>query len=104
MFCRRCADLLSQAQHHVTRARRIEDEERVLQEKQLKEREFSKMKQMEEEVCIYMYMYSIITSKIMCMNYKMIQSYDFNIELIVHFRYPTRIMKALIVLNPRCHD
>lgn len=48
---RRCADLLSQAQHHVTRARRTEDEERVLLEKQQKEREILRMKQLEEEVC-----------------------------------------------------
>jgi RNA polymerase-associated protein CTR9 len=42
--------LLSQAQHHVTRARKIEDEERNLREKQEREIEFLKQKQIEKEL------------------------------------------------------
>ena len=48
--CRRCSDLLSQAQQLVSRARKVEDEERELQEKQEKEREAIRKKQLEEEV------------------------------------------------------
>ena len=47
---RKCADYLSQAQHHVARARKVDDEERQLRERQEKEREIIKQKQLEEEV------------------------------------------------------
>lgn len=47
---RKCADYLSQAQHHVARARKVDDEERLLREKQEKEREVIRQKQIEEEV------------------------------------------------------
>ena len=47
---RRCADLLSQAQHHVARARKMEDEEREQREKQEREREAIRSKHLEEEV------------------------------------------------------
>ncbi|XP_011403140.1 PREDICTED: RNA polymerase-associated protein CTR9 homolog [Amphimedon queenslandica] len=46
---KRCADLLSQAQHHVARARKSEDEERELREKQEKEMETLRQKQIEQE-------------------------------------------------------
>lgn len=49
---RKCADYLSQAQHHLARARRIDDEERTLREKQEREREALRQKQLEEEVCV----------------------------------------------------
>ena len=48
---RKCADYLSQAQHHLARARRVDDEERSIREKQEREREAIRQKQMEEEVC-----------------------------------------------------
>ena len=48
---RKCADYLSQAQHHLARARRIDDEERTLREKQEREQEALRQKQVEEEVC-----------------------------------------------------
>ena len=51
---RRCADLLSQAQHHVSRARKMEDEEREQREKQEREREEIISKHLEEEVDRYM--------------------------------------------------
>ena len=54
MYCRRCSDLLSQAQQHVSRARKVEDEERELRERQEKEREAIRNKQMEEEVSKYL--------------------------------------------------
>ncbi|XP_071509624.1 RNA polymerase-associated protein CTR9 homolog [Diadema antillarum] len=45
---KQCADLLSQAQYHVQRARRQDEEERALREKQEKEREALRLKQEEE--------------------------------------------------------
>ena len=47
----KCADYLSQAQHHLARARRVDDDERALREKQEREREALRAKQQEEEVC-----------------------------------------------------
>ena len=46
----KCADFLSQAQHHLARARKVDDEERALKEKQEKERGELARKHMEEEV------------------------------------------------------
>ena len=48
---RQCLDLLSQAQYHVARARKIDEEERALRKKQEEEREAIKRKQQEQEVC-----------------------------------------------------
>jgi RNA polymerase-associated protein CTR9 len=47
---RKCADFLSQAQHHLARARRVDDEERSIKERQELERERMAKKQQEEEV------------------------------------------------------
>lgn len=47
---RQCQDLLSQAQYHVARARRVDEEERQLRRKQEDERTAFKMRQMEEQV------------------------------------------------------
>jgi hypothetical protein len=47
---RQCQDLLSQAQYHVARARRVDEEERQLRRKQEEEREAFRLKQMEEQV------------------------------------------------------
>ena len=47
---RKCADYLSQAQHHLTRARRVDDEERTLRERQERGREAVRTKLIEEEV------------------------------------------------------
>ena len=47
---RQCQDLLSQAQYHVARARRVDEEERQLRRKQEEEREAFRMKQKEEQV------------------------------------------------------
>ena len=46
----KCADYLSQAQHHLSRARRVDDQERIIKEKQDKEREALKTKQLQEDV------------------------------------------------------
>ena len=46
---RKCADYLSQAQHHVSRARKVDDEERLMRERQEKERELIRQKHIEEE-------------------------------------------------------
>merc|ERR1712045_826190 len=45
---RQCQDLLSQAQYHVARARKIDEEERTLRKKQQEEREKFRKAQMEE--------------------------------------------------------
>ncbi len=47
---RKCADYLSQAQQHLSRARRVDDEERLLRERQEKEREANRQKLEDEEV------------------------------------------------------
>jgi RNA polymerase-associated protein CTR9 len=47
---RQCQDLLSQAQYHVARARRVDEEERQLRRKQEEEREAFRLKQVEEQV------------------------------------------------------
>lgn len=47
---RKCADYLSQAQHHLTRARRLDDQERSIKERQEKEREALRNKQQQEDV------------------------------------------------------
>ena len=47
---RRCSDLLSQAQYHVQRARRIDEEEKEIRKKQEEERELLRKKHEEEQV------------------------------------------------------
>ena len=47
---RQCSDLLSQAQYHVGRARRQDEEERVLRQRQDQERDALRQKQMEQHV------------------------------------------------------
>lgn len=44
---RQCQDLLSQAQYHVARARKIDEEERIQRKKQQEERERFRLKQLE---------------------------------------------------------
>lgn len=46
---RQCQDLLSQAQYHVARARRVDEEEKLLRKKQEEEREAFRIRQMEEQ-------------------------------------------------------
>ncbi|XP_067654573.1 RNA polymerase-associated protein CTR9 homolog isoform X2 [Haliotis asinina] len=46
---RQCSDLLSQAQYHVARARKIDEEERDLRKKQEEEREALRLRQRQEE-------------------------------------------------------
>lgn len=48
---RQCQDLLSQAQYHVARARRLDEEEKLLRRKQEEERESFRLKQLQEQVC-----------------------------------------------------
>ena len=54
---RKCADYLSQAQHHLARARRVDDEERSLKERQEREREALRQKQLQDEVCYAVFFY-----------------------------------------------
>lgn len=49
---RQCQDLLSQAQYHVARARRADEEERALREKQEQERTAFRLKQLQNQVRI----------------------------------------------------
>ena len=46
----KCAEFLNQAQYHLARARKVDDEERARKEKQEKERGELVRKQIEEEV------------------------------------------------------
>lgn len=45
---RQCQDLLAQAQYHVARARRVDEEEKVIRRKQEQEREAFRVRQLEE--------------------------------------------------------
>lgn len=54
---RQCQDLLSQAQYHVARARRLDEEERQLRRKQDEERTAFKQRQIEEQVRSYITLY-----------------------------------------------
>lgn len=49
MEARQCQDLLSQAQYHVARARRVDEEEKQLRKKQEEEREAFRIRQLEEQ-------------------------------------------------------
>lgn len=44
--------LYFQAQHHLSRARKVDDEERALREKLEEEKEALRVKQVEEQVCV----------------------------------------------------
>ena len=49
---RQCSDLLSQAQYHVARARKQDEEERELRAKQEQEKELLRQKLLKEQVLI----------------------------------------------------
>lgn len=48
--CRQCSDLLSQAQYHVARARKQDEEERELRAKQEQERDLLRQQLLKEQV------------------------------------------------------
>ncbi len=48
--CRQCSDLLSQAQYHVARARKQDEEEKELRAKQEQERDLLRQQLMKEQV------------------------------------------------------
>lgn len=48
--CRQCSDLLSQAQYHVARARKQDEEEKELRAKQEQERDQLRQQLMKEQV------------------------------------------------------
>lgn len=50
-----CQDLLSQAQYHVARARKVDEEERMMRKKQEEERLAFRQKQLEEQVSLFYY-------------------------------------------------
>lgn len=52
---RQCSDLLSQAQYHVARARKQDEEERELRAKQEQEKELLRQKLLKEQVFIVTY-------------------------------------------------
>lgn len=54
---RQCQDLLSQAQYHVARARRVDEEEKRLRKKQEEERAAFRLKQKKEMVCLIILTY-----------------------------------------------
>lgn len=52
-FSRQCSDLLSQAQYHVARARKQDEEERELRAKQEQEKELLRQKLLKEQVLFH---------------------------------------------------
>ena len=50
---KQCQDLLSQAQYHVARARKVDEEEKQLRKKQEEEREIFRQRQLEEQVSCF---------------------------------------------------
>lgn len=50
--CRQCSDLLSQAQYHVARARKQDEEEKELRAKQEQERDLLRQQMLKEQVHI----------------------------------------------------
>ena len=50
--CRQCSDLLSQAQYHVARARKQDEEEKELRAKQEQERDQLRQQLMKEQVLV----------------------------------------------------
>jgi len=53
---RQCQDLLSQAQYHVARARKVDEEDRIMRKKQEEERQAFRIKQMEEQVSFFLHL------------------------------------------------
>lgn len=58
--CRQCSDLLSQAQYHVARARKQDEEEKELRAKQEQERDALRQQMRKEQVRIGSFM--LVTS------------------------------------------
>jgi len=56
---RQCSDLLSQAQYHVARARKQDEEERELRAKQEQEKELLRQKLLKEQVLFCYILYAI---------------------------------------------
>ena len=50
---RQCSDLLSQAQYHLQRARRQDEEDRLIRHKHEQEREALKQKHLQEQVGVW---------------------------------------------------
>lgn len=50
--CRQCSDLLSQAQYHVARARKQDEEEKELRAKQEQERDLLRQQMLKEQVLL----------------------------------------------------
>lgn len=50
LYYRQCSDLLSQAQYHVARARKIDEAERELRKRQEEDREAIRQKHREDQV------------------------------------------------------
>ena len=63
---RQCSDLLSQAQYHVARARKIDEAERELRKRQEEEREAIKQKKLQEEVKNYLIFRQLIICPVAC--------------------------------------
>ena len=50
LFCRQCSDLLSQAQYHVSRARKQDEEDKEMRAKQEQERDVLRQQIRKEQV------------------------------------------------------
>lgn len=62
---RQCSDLLSQAQYHVARARKQDEEERELRAKQEQEKELLRQKLLKEQVLFCYIVYTIFFKNIL---------------------------------------
>lgn len=55
--CRQCSDLLSQAQYHVARARKQDEEEKELRAKQEQERDLLRQQLIKEQVPFFFFFF-----------------------------------------------
>lgn len=62
---RQCSDLLSQAQYHVARARKQDEEERELRAKQEQEKELLRQKLLKEQVLFCCIPYTVFYKRIL---------------------------------------
>lgn len=69
--CRQCSDLLSQAQYHVARARKQDEEEKELRAKQEQERDLLRQQMLKEQVpsentCCFHFLCISVTEYLVC--------------------------------------
>ena len=71
---RQCSDLLSQAQYHVARARKIDEEEKEIRKRQEEERDAIRQKHLEEQVMLILLMCNMDLCHQLC-SFRCLSSY-----------------------------